>query len=70
MCNPSALLQLSFVAQANDSTGQAAINRLQARVGAVPWESTAAERLCVRLVTAFNTTAEEVEQARLALLEV
>jgi threonine aldolase len=57
-----------FLSVASDGAGRAAVRRLCSRVGAVPWESTDRARLCVRLVTAFDTTPEEIEQAGAALV--
>lgn len=53
-----------FMSLADDEAGNAAADRLGVAVGAVRWDSTIAGRICVRMVTAFNTTAEEIAMAR------
>ena len=51
----------------DDGAGNAAADRLGSAVGAVRWESTLEGRICVRMVTAFDTTDEEIAAAVRAL---
>eukprot|EP01052_Picozoa_sp_SAG31_P023195 SAG31_NODE_1896_length_6964_cov_3.399854_3_plen_389_part_00 len=56
-----------FMSFPDDAAGNAAADRLGAAVGAVRWRSTSEKRLCVRMVTAFDTTDVEIEAAARAL---
>ena len=56
-----------FLSFPEDSEGNAAADRLGHAVGAVRWDSTLPGRICVRMVTAFDTTEDEIEAAASAL---
>lgn len=56
-----------FLSFPDDLEGNAAADRLGLAVGAVRWDSTLPGRVCARMVTAFDTTEDEIEAAVSAL---